>query len=194
MAGSYEHRNKPYGSVNGGEFLGQLSRHYLHTNSAPKSLWFVTLKSNNAVVYSLQARIVVSQQPAVSRQRPVNNRGIVFSAQSVQMAAHVNSCGGRFKYLHRDEKGTQCLGDINAGTWPSTLVNSRTWDSNIRSWVLWDSGLSMTALARTSSNCLNQTRPLVREGVPHQQTEQKSGLRPQMRPDTKTLRPTDCQP
>jgi hypothetical protein len=36
------------------------------------------------VAYSLKARIVESQRPAVTRQRPVNNnRGMVFSAQCV---------------------------------------------------------------------------------------------------------------
>jgi hypothetical protein len=43
----------------------------------------------NIVAYSLKARIMESQQPAVTRQRPVNNnRGIVFSAQSVPLPAH----------------------------------------------------------------------------------------------------------
>jgi hypothetical protein len=41
------------------------------------------------VAYSLKSRIMESQQPAVTRQRPVNNnRGKVFSAQCVPMAAH----------------------------------------------------------------------------------------------------------
>jgi hypothetical protein len=41
------------------------------------------------VVYSLRARILESQQLTVTRQRPVNNnRGMVFCAQSVPMAAH----------------------------------------------------------------------------------------------------------
>jgi hypothetical protein len=40
------------------------------------------------VAYSLKAKIVESEQPAVTRQRPVNNRGMVFSALSVAMAAH----------------------------------------------------------------------------------------------------------
>jgi hypothetical protein len=39
------------------------------------------------VAYSLKARTVESQQPAVTRQRPVNKRGMVFSVQSVQMSA-----------------------------------------------------------------------------------------------------------
>jgi hypothetical protein len=43
----------------------------------------------NIVAYSLKAIIMVSQQPVVTRQRRVNNREIVFSAQSVPMAAHV---------------------------------------------------------------------------------------------------------
>jgi hypothetical protein len=40
------------------------------------------------VEYALKAKIVESEQPAVTRQQPVNNRGMVFSSQSVAMAAH----------------------------------------------------------------------------------------------------------
>jgi hypothetical protein len=40
------------------------------------------------VTYSLKTRIVKSQQAAVTRQWPVNNSGMVFSAQFVLMAAH----------------------------------------------------------------------------------------------------------
>jgi Fe-S-cluster-containing hydrogenase component 2 len=41
------------------------------------------------VTYSLKARIVGSQQPAVTRQRSTNNsRGIVFSTQSMPMSVH----------------------------------------------------------------------------------------------------------
>jgi hypothetical protein len=46
------------------------------------------------VAYSLKARIVESQQPDVTRQQPINNRGMVFSAQSILMAAHA-----RIKYV-----------------------------------------------------------------------------------------------
>jgi hypothetical protein len=42
----------------------------------------------NIVVYSLKARIVESEQPAVTMQRPVNNKRMMFSAQSVPMAAY----------------------------------------------------------------------------------------------------------
>jgi hypothetical protein len=45
-------------------------------------------KSEHSVAHSLKARIVESQQLAVTMQRPLNNRGMVFSAQSVLMAAH----------------------------------------------------------------------------------------------------------
>jgi hypothetical protein len=40
------------------------------------------------VTYSLKTKIVESEQPAVTRQQPVNNRGMVFSAKSVAMVAH----------------------------------------------------------------------------------------------------------
>jgi hypothetical protein len=47
---------------------------------------------------------------------------------------------------------------------------SRIWDSKIRSRVPrhWDP--KMTALAKASSNCKRQIRPLVRDGTPHQET------------------------
>jgi hypothetical protein len=41
------------------------------------------------VSYSLKARVIGSQKLAVTRQQSIhNNRGMVFSAQSVPMAAH----------------------------------------------------------------------------------------------------------
>jgi hypothetical protein len=47
------------------------------------------------LAYSLKARIMESQQPAVTRQQPVNNKtGMVFSARSVSIAAH-----GIIKYV-----------------------------------------------------------------------------------------------
>jgi hypothetical protein len=39
------------------------------------------------VAYSLKARILESQQPAVARQWPIN-RGMAFSVQSMLMAGH----------------------------------------------------------------------------------------------------------
>jgi hypothetical protein len=63
---------------------------------------------------------------------------------------------------------TQFLEDINTGTWSSKLGESQIWDSKIRSWAPPDSDLRMTALA--NSNCKRQTRPLVRESAPYQQT------------------------
>jgi hypothetical protein len=35
-------------------------------------------------------------------------------------------------------------------------------------WLLDLTGVNMAALSRASSNCKRQTRPLVREGAPHQ--------------------------
>jgi hypothetical protein len=43
-------------------------------------------------------------------------------------------------------------------------------DRKIWSWVQRDPDLGMNSLAKTSSNFKGQTRPLVREGAPHQQT------------------------
>jgi hypothetical protein len=77
-----------------------------------------------------------------------------------------------------DEKGTQCLGYnwaalflgyLNTGTWLSRFGDSRTWGRKIWSRVPWDWNPRMTALARTSSDCKWQTRPLDREGAPYQQ-------------------------
>jgi hypothetical protein len=47
---------------------------------------------------------------------------------------------------------------------------SRAWDSKIWSPVPRDLDPRMTALARVNSDCNRQTRPLVRENAPHQQT------------------------
>jgi hypothetical protein len=72
-----------------------------------------------------------------------------------------------------DEKGTQCLGDINTGTWPSRLW----WVSNLRhlNMVMSPAGSDprMTTLARTSRNFKWQTHPLVKEGATHQQINPK---------------------
>jgi hypothetical protein len=43
----------------------------------------VQKRNNCTVAYTLKARIAESQQPSVTRQRPVNNRGTVFSTRSV---------------------------------------------------------------------------------------------------------------
>jgi hypothetical protein len=40
------------------------------------------------VAYSLKARVIGLQYPAVSRQWPLNNRGTMFSAQSMPVVVH----------------------------------------------------------------------------------------------------------
>jgi hypothetical protein len=60
-------------------------------------------------------------------------------------------CGGGVEYLHRDPASRR----------RRRKGKSRVWDSKIWPRVL------MTALARASSNCKRQTRPLVREGTPN---------------------------
>jgi hypothetical protein len=68
-------------------------------------------------------------------------------------------CGGGVEYLHR-----------------SPVNRRRQWKGKSRirqqiwSRVPRDSDARMTALTRTTSNCKRQTRPLVRESVPLQQT------------------------
>jgi hypothetical protein len=65
---------------------------------------------------------------------------------------------------------TLFIGDINTWTWPSRLGESRIRDRKIWSRVPRDSDPRMTVLAKSSSNCKRQTRPLVRDSAPHQQT------------------------
>jgi hypothetical protein len=78
------------------------------------------------------------------------------------------------RFMGGDEKGTLCrgcnwanlfLGDINMGTWPFRLGESRILDSKMWSRVSRESDMTMTALAKTSSNCKLETHPLVREDV-----------------------------
>jgi hypothetical protein len=47
---------------------------------------------------------------------------------------------------------------------------ARIWDSKMWSRVPRDTDPKMTVLARASNSCKRQTRPLVRESAPHQQT------------------------
>jgi hypothetical protein len=107
-----------------------------------------------------------------------------------------NACGYNWVTLF--------LGKINAGTWLSTLKVSQIWGSEIWSWVPWDLDPRKTVLARISSNCKVQTRPLVREGTSHQQThmclkiiktkkKKKLFMGPKWVSDTKTNWPIDRQ-
>jgi hypothetical protein len=72
----------------------------------------------------------------------------------------VYPCWGRVEYLHRDPVSRR----------RRRIGKSQIWDSKIRSRVPRGSDPKMTALARTNSNCKQQTRPLVRESAPYQQT------------------------
>jgi hypothetical protein len=69
-------------------------------------------------------------------------------------------CGGGVEYLHCDPASRR----------RRRKGKSQIWDSKIWPRVLRDSDPKMTALARASRNCKQQTRPLVREGAPNQQT------------------------
>jgi hypothetical protein len=69
-------------------------------------------------------------------------------------------CGGGVEYLHRDPASRR----------RRRKGKSQIWDSKIWSRVPRDSDPRMTPLARPSSNCKRQTRTVIREGAPHQQT------------------------
>jgi hypothetical protein len=69
-------------------------------------------------------------------------------------------CGGGVEYLHRNPASRR----------RRRKRKFRIWDSKICSRVPRDSDPRMTALYRARSNCKPQTRPLVREGAPNQQT------------------------
>jgi hypothetical protein len=87
-------------------------------------------------------------------------------------------------------------GGINTETGPCRWGEWKIWDSRIWSWAPWDSDSTKIVL---ESKCKLQTRLLVREGAPHQQTrnclriifrkELVTGLR--WVPETKTDWPTD---
>jgi hypothetical protein len=69
-------------------------------------------------------------------------------------------CRGGVEYLHRGPARRK-----RRRKW-----KSRIWDSKLWSRVPRNLNPKMTALARTSSKCKRQTRPLVRESAPHEQT------------------------
>jgi hypothetical protein len=64
------------------------------------------------------------------------------------------------EYLHRDPASRR----------RRRKGKSRIWDNKIGPRILRVSDPKMTALARASSNCKRLTFPIVREGVPNQQT------------------------
>jgi hypothetical protein len=72
----------------------------------------------------------------------------------------VSRCGGGVEYRHRDPASRR----------RRRKGKSRIWGSKIWPRVPRDSNQKMTALVRASSNFKRQTRPLVRENAPHQQT------------------------
>jgi hypothetical protein len=89
----------------------------------------------------------------------------VFSTRTVlrccnQDKSRYSPCAGGVEYLHRSPESRR----------RRQKGKSRIWDSKIWSQVPEDSDPRMTAVATASSYCKRQTRPLVREGAPHQQT------------------------
>jgi hypothetical protein len=69
-------------------------------------------------------------------------------------------CGGGVEYLHRSLASRR-----RRQKGKSLILGNKMWSRVPRDW-----DPKITALARTSSNCKRQTRPLVRENAQHQQT------------------------
>jgi hypothetical protein len=84
-------------------------------------------------------------------------RDVISKGQSQLL---VVPCGGGIKYLHRN----------TASRRRRQKRKSRNWDSKIWSRDPTELGPRMTALARTSSNFKQLTRPLFRDSAPYQQT------------------------
>jgi hypothetical protein len=99
----------------------------------------------------------------------------------------VHLCGGGVEYLHRDPASRRRRRN----------GKSQIWDSKMWSRVSNYSNPRKTTLARASSICKRQTRPLVREGAPQKQDRNcqrvVSGHEPQMGLDVKTYWLTDRQ-
>jgi hypothetical protein len=85
--------------------------------------------------------------------------------QKVRMGHNINGHGNSWKY---DYKNINYSG--RGGRRRRRKRKSQIWDSKIRWQVPRDSDPRMTALVRVISYCKLQSRPLVREIAPHQQT------------------------
>jgi hypothetical protein len=87
---------------------------------------------------------------------PISGPGVLLKRnRSRQLVRY--PCGGGIEYLHCDPASRR----------RRRKGKSQIWDSEIWSRVPRDSGPRKTALARASSMYKRQTRPLVREGAPH---------------------------
>jgi hypothetical protein len=61
-------------------------------------------------------------------------------------------------------------GEINVGIWTSLWEETQIWASKLWPWVPQDSDTRISVLVMPISNCKLQTKLIVREGAPHQQT------------------------
>jgi hypothetical protein len=86
--------------------------------------------------------------------------GTLVPGINVENGIKLLPCGGGFESLHRSPASRR---------W-RRKGKSRIWDSKIWSRDPRVLDPKMTALARASSNCKRQTRPLVRESAPYQHT------------------------
>jgi hypothetical protein len=117
----------------------------------------------NTRYYKGRSQRTNSVQGAFPWQQPGNRHFPWLAVDHIRSRRDKNESiprAGEVEYLHRSPASRR----------RQRKGKSRIWDSKIWSRVPRDSGPKLIALARTSSNCKRQTRPLVRESAPHQQT------------------------
>jgi hypothetical protein len=129
----------------------------------------------NIVTWGLKARILEREVTSIAMLRHGKHVMVLLSEYSLLRNGHHMSAA-TLTHATIENCWRQCFlpgpcgGYIRRPDGQARLGESRIWDSKIRSRVPRDSGLRMTVLARASNNCKRQTRPLVRESAPHQQT------------------------
>jgi hypothetical protein len=92
------------------------------------------------------------------------------STDSQRLPKHIPVETNRMTTVRGDCLYSVLLKVIKEISFVRKVRKSGIWNNNIWSRVPLESDPTMTALARSSSNCKRQTRPLVRECAPHQQT------------------------
>jgi hypothetical protein len=149
-----------------GKHIPKSSRIGAHCYATVLVLWF-TARSVTLTVESRYPRQRIVQSTAAEGREKINcwERCRIFGrlkcyVRDRSQAQKSSPCGGGVEYLHRDPASRR----------RRRKGKSRIWDSKIWPRVLRESDPKMTALARANSNCKRQTRPLVRESAPNQQT------------------------
>jgi hypothetical protein len=103
----------------------------------------------------------------VVRIYPLLGNGCVFYGSSSTLHKFIKSINDNNTRVETGSNTTTVTLRVVGGDEKRSLISETV---KIWSRVVRDSDPKMNALARTNSNCKRQTRPLVREGAPNQQT------------------------